>query len=119
MSITIHMHIQVKDFDDWKAVFDGAEIARVEAGIEATPYKELDDPNHVHVIATAPSKEAFLAFLFEPRIAKENPRVYGRRGPSRDHIFGRSLVQRLRNRMAGQKNAPMALRHSRHTILRR
>ena len=68
MSITVHMNIQVKDFDDWKAVFDSAEIARVEAGIEATPYKELDDPNHVHVIATAPSKEDFVAFFSNPEL---------------------------------------------------
>ena len=68
MSITVHMNIQVKDFDDWKAVFDSAAVSRDRADIHATPYKELDDPNHVHVIATAPSKEAFVAFFSNPEL---------------------------------------------------
>ena len=70
MSITVHMNIQVKDFDDWKAVFDSAAVSRDRADIHATPYKELDDPNHVHVIATAPSKEAFVAFFSNPELQK-------------------------------------------------
>ena len=61
MSITIHMHIQVKNFDDWKAVFDSAAVGRDRADIHATPYKDS-----------------------------------GGRGPTRGHILGRSLVQRLR-----------------------
>ena len=68
MSITVHMNIQVKDFDDWKAVFDGAADGREKADIHATPYKELDDPNHVHVIATAPSKETFDRFFSQPEL---------------------------------------------------
>jgi hypothetical protein len=70
MSITIHMHIQVKVLDDWKAVYDGATDGREKADIHATPYKELDDPNHVHVIATAPSKETFQTFFSNSELQK-------------------------------------------------
>ena len=66
MSITVIMSHQVEDFDRWKIGFDGHESARAEATMQAKPYRNTDDPNHVCVIATAESKEAFEAFTSSP-----------------------------------------------------
>ena len=70
MSITVIVSAQVADFDDWKAVLDGDADKRKNADIHATPYKELDDPNRVCVIGTAPSKEAFVALYSNPEFQK-------------------------------------------------
>ena len=66
MSITVIVFDQVADFDDWKAMFDGDADKRENTDIYAIPYKELDDPNRVCVIGTAPSKEAFVALYSNP-----------------------------------------------------
>ena len=61
-------------------MFDSDPDKRENADIHATPYKELDDPNCVCVIRTAPSKEAFVAFFSNPELKKrrEGSRVVGR-----------------------------------------
>ena len=74
------MHIQVKDFDDWKAVFDSAASAREEAGINAKAYQNLDDPNNPIAIGTAPSKETFVAFFTTPEM-QEDQKKAGILGP--------------------------------------
>jgi len=53
--------------DDWKSQFDGIEASRIEAGIKATAYRDLDDSTKSHVIGTAPSKDIFLAFFSSPK----------------------------------------------------
>ena len=68
MSITVIVSLQVADFDDWKAVYDARENDRVEAGIHAKTYRNVDDPNNAYSIGTAPSKEAFIAFAQQPAI---------------------------------------------------
>ena len=68
MSITVMVSLEVADFDAWKAVFDADSDNREKAGIRATPYKDMDNPNHVHVIGTAPSKESFLTFFSNPEL---------------------------------------------------
>ena len=68
MSITVIVSAQVADVDDCKAMFDDDADKRENVNIHATPYKELDEPNHVHVIATAPSKKAFVAFFSNPEL---------------------------------------------------
>ena len=51
-------------------MFDGDSGNRENASIYATAYKELDNPNYVRVIGTAPSKEAFLAVFSNPEYKK-------------------------------------------------
>ncbi len=70
MSITITISFPTADFDTWKAVFDDDASNRENAGLSATAYKELDDNNSVCVIATAPSREAFLEFFSNPDLQK-------------------------------------------------
>lgn len=66
MSVTIVISFPVEEFDRWKDVFDSDSDNREAAGIHATAYKEQDDGNSVHVIGTAPSKDAFLTFFSNP-----------------------------------------------------
>ena len=66
MSVTIIVSFPVSDFDKWKAVFDSDVDNREAAGIHADAYKELDDASRVHVIGTAPSREAFQTFFSNP-----------------------------------------------------
>jgi hypothetical protein len=66
MSITVIISVQVTNFDHWKSKFDGIEASRIEAGIKATAYRDLDDSTKSYVIGTAPSKDIFLAFFSSP-----------------------------------------------------
>jgi len=67
MGITVIISVQVTDFDDWKSKFDGIEASRIEAGIKATAYRDLDDSTKSYVIGTAPSKGIFLVFFSSPK----------------------------------------------------
>lgn len=70
MGITVIVSLEVTDFDAWKVVFDADSDKREKADIRAIPYKDMDNPNHVHVIGTAPSKESFLTFFSNPEVQK-------------------------------------------------
>ena len=63
MPITVTLSFQVPDYDVWKAAFLLDKTDRKEAGLHATPYRSLDDSNHVFTIGTAPYKEAFMTFF--------------------------------------------------------
>ena len=67
MGITVIISVQVTDFDDWKSKFDGIEASRIEAGIKATAYRDLDDSTKSYVIGSAPSKDIFLVFFSSPK----------------------------------------------------
>jgi hypothetical protein len=66
MSITVLISVQVTHFDDGESQLDRIEASRIEAGIKATAYRDLDDPTQSYVIGTAPSKDIFLAFFSSP-----------------------------------------------------
>ena len=70
MSVTIIASLRVADFDALKAGFDAHASARAEAGIDAKAYQNIDDPNNVIAIATAPSKEAIAALFTKSEMQK-------------------------------------------------
>ena len=80
MPITVTLSFQVPDYDVWKAAFLLDETDRKEAGLHATPYRSLDDSNHVLIIGTAPSKEAFMTFFSNPEL-QERIKATGVVGP--------------------------------------
>ena len=80
MPITATLSFQVPDYDVWKAAFLLDKTDRKEAGLHATPYRSLDDSNHVFTIGTAPSKEAFMAFFLNPEL-QERIKATGVVGP--------------------------------------
>ena len=68
MSVTVIVSLTVADFDGWKTTFDAHEHERVEAGIHAKAYKNLDDEKNAVAVGTASSKEAFVAFFTTPEM---------------------------------------------------
>ena len=61
MSIKVIVSFEVEEFDTFKSGFDTGESARIEAGVSAEAFNNIDAPNNVWVIGAAPSKEAFTA----------------------------------------------------------
>ena len=80
MTITVTLSFQVPDYDVSKAAFLLDKTDRKEAGLHATPYRSLDDSNHVFTIGTAPSKEAFTTFFSNPEL-QERIKATGVVGP--------------------------------------
>jgi hypothetical protein len=71
------MWTHVRDYDDWKTVFDTGERIRREylcTGHEI--YRDVDDPNQLTVFLEFPSKQRAMAF-FEDRRFKEKMREAG------------------------------------------
>ena len=68
MSVTVIVSLTVADFDGWKTTFDAHEHARVEAGIHAKAYQNIDDDKNAIAVGSAPSKEAFVAFFTTPEM---------------------------------------------------
>ena len=66
MSITVVVKLKVEDYAKFEASFANRASARVAAGLEVKAYRVMDDPNGVVAIGTAPSKEAFFAFMTSP-----------------------------------------------------
>jgi len=68
MSIKVVISMEIADFDSLSSIFnsDEAKNARKEVGIIAELHKNLDNPNNIVIISTAPSKEAFGAFFSSP-----------------------------------------------------
>ena len=64
MSVTIHLTIEVKDFDLWVEQFIAASPTR---SSEPTVYLDRDNPNKVFVIMNGwTSKEAFIEEFLSP-----------------------------------------------------
>ena len=66
MSITVVVKLKIGDHAKFEASFANRAGAREAAGLEVKKYQNMDDPNGVVIIGTAPSKEAFFAFMTSP-----------------------------------------------------
>ena len=79
MSITVIVKLKVEDYAKFEASFANRASARAAAGIEVKAYRIMDDPNGGVAIGTAPSKEAFFAFMTSPeqQEAMKNATVQG------------------------------------------
>jgi quinol monooxygenase YgiN len=61
------MQHTVRDYDDWKPVFDGGEQVRTRHGCTGYEiYRDDDEANDVTVMLDFPSREAGEAFLADP-----------------------------------------------------
>ncbi len=59
----------VQDFDTWKPVFDSDQPRAKAADIHLVKlFRSLENPNHVSMLFTVPSKEAFVAFINNPAL---------------------------------------------------
>ena len=63
MAVTVIVKAEVKDFAEWKAMFDDLEQQRQLMGINFKAYKSEESPNYSYVVGTAPSEKIFRDFL--------------------------------------------------------
>ena len=66
MTITVILKAEVKDFAEWKAMFDDLEQQRQQVGINFKAYKNDESPNYSYVVGTAPSEIIFRDFFNSP-----------------------------------------------------
>jgi len=66
MAITVIVKAEVKDFAEWKAMFDDLEQQRQQMGINFKAYKNEENPNYSYVVGTAPSEAIFRDFFNSP-----------------------------------------------------
>lgn len=79
MSITVIVKLKIADYVKFEASFAQRTSARVAAGLEVKAYRDMDDPNCIVAIGTAPSKEAFFGFMTSPeqQQAMKNASIQG------------------------------------------
>jgi quinol monooxygenase YgiN len=94
------MWTHVRDYDDWKAVFDTGEPIRKEylcTGHEI--YRDVDDPNQLTVFLEFPSKARAKAFFDDPRL-KEKMREAGVESEPRTMFVSQTQQTDYRRRRA-------------------
>jgi hypothetical protein len=67
MSITVIIEADVKNFENWLALFNELEDQRQEAGINFKAFKNASETQTSFVIGTAPSKQVFFDFFNTPK----------------------------------------------------
>jgi quinol monooxygenase YgiN len=66
---TIILNSEVKNYSDWRKVYDADEENRVKAGLHMTGvYQSVDNPNKITLIGEAPSVEAIRSFMANPEL---------------------------------------------------
>ena len=65
------MQQKVRDYDDWKPVFDAGESVRTKHGCSGHEiYRGDDDANDLTIMLSFPSREAGEAFLADPELRR-------------------------------------------------
>ena len=79
MSITALIVLKIEDYEKFEAAFASRESERIDAGIAAKSYRDMDDASKAVVIETVPSKEALFAFMAKPAIQQtmQNATIQG------------------------------------------
>ena len=70
MYLTMWQH--VRDYDDWKTVFDSGEPLRTSHGCTGHEiFRSDDDPGQLTIFLSFPSREDGEAFLADPRLKEK------------------------------------------------
>jgi hypothetical protein len=70
--ITAILTHEVKNFSEWRLVFDSDEKRRLKAGIRMNKvYQAVDNPNKITMIGKASSLEAFQKFMSDPDLKEK------------------------------------------------
>ncbi len=65
--VTVIIQHEVKDFAEWKKIFDADEPNRSKAGVKLIGlYKSVKNPNDVTMIFEAPSAELYEKMMSDP-----------------------------------------------------
>jgi len=66
---TVILNHEVKNYSDWRKVFDEDEVNRSKAGLKITGvFQAIDNPNKITMIGEAPSVEALNVFMSNPAL---------------------------------------------------
>ena len=66
---TVIVISEVKNYSDWRKVYDADKENRLKAGFHVTgEYQSVDNPNKVTLIFEAPSMEAITSFMASPKL---------------------------------------------------
>jgi hypothetical protein len=69
---TVIISHEVKNYSDWKKVYDDDEVNRSKAGLKITGlYHSVDNPNKITLVGEAPSVEAVNQFMSNPELKAE------------------------------------------------
>lgn len=61
----------VQDFNTWKPVFDSDQARATAAGVQLQQlFQDLDNPNNISMLFSAPSKEVFDRFCADPTLGQ-------------------------------------------------
>jgi hypothetical protein len=67
--VTVIISHEIKNYPDWRKVFDADEVNRSKAGFKNTGvFHSVDNPNKVTIIGEAPSAEAINVFMAAPEL---------------------------------------------------
>lgn len=73
--LTLIMHHQVKNYADWKPVYDSDEADRLAVGCKQTGlYHAVDNPNKITLMFEIPSVEAMNEFMARPELKERMER---------------------------------------------
>jgi hypothetical protein len=65
--VTVIVSHEVKNYSDWKKVFDKDEPNRLKVGFKSIGvYQSVDKPQHVSIIGEAPSAEVIKGYMTNP-----------------------------------------------------
>ena len=67
--ITVIVTHEIKNYSDWRKVFDADEENRLKAGFKSTGvYHSVDSVNNITIIGEVPSVEAIKDFMANPEL---------------------------------------------------
>jgi hypothetical protein len=62
---------KVKDYGQWRSVFDADEERRKQSGLNVDGvYRAVSDPNNIHMIGDASSTSVVESFMNDPNLAE-------------------------------------------------
>jgi hypothetical protein len=94
------MSTHVRDYDDWKSVFDSGEPLRTSHGCTGHEiYRDAEDTNQLTVFLEFPTREKGQEFLNDPRL-KEKMAEAGVESPPRTTFVNQTQRADYRNRRA-------------------
>lgn len=66
---TVIISHEVKNYSDWKKVYDADEVNRTKAGFKVTNlYQSVDNSNMITLVGEAPSVDAVKQFMSNPEL---------------------------------------------------
>ena len=66
---TIIVTHEVKNYSDWRKVYDADEVNRLKVGIKMSGvFQSVDNPNMITLIGEAPSVETLTSFMADPNL---------------------------------------------------